>query len=55
MLSYILISIISYILGILTIILFSIIKISSKYTKEEKQDYGQIAYEELERRENEGK
>lgn len=56
MLKIILISIISYLLGIFSVIVFSIMKVSSKCSRAEetiKEDYGQIAYDELERIENE--
>lgn len=56
MLSYILIAIFSYLLGVLSIVLFSVLKISSKCSKEEdKIDYGQIAYDEIEKREKSDK
>ena len=58
MLKFILISIISYLLGVFSVILFSIMRISSKCsrTEENKKDwlnYGQDVYNELERLENE--
>ena len=52
----ILISIFSYLLGVFSVIIFSIMRISSKCSIAEeraKEDYGQIAYDELERLENE--
>ncbi len=53
MLSYIIIGILSYILGIISVIIFSVIKISSRCSRiEEKEDFGQVAYNELEKREN---
>ena len=54
MFKFILISIISYFLGVFSIILLSIFKISSECSRDEenlKKDYGQIAYDELEKRE----
>lgn len=56
MLKFILISIFSYLLGVFSVIIFSIMRISSKCSRAEersKEDYGQIAYDELERLENE--
>ena len=54
MLNYIIVAILSYLLGIFSIVLFSIMKISSECSrKEEKEDFGKIVYEELERREKE--
>lgn len=61
MINYLLVAIFSYLLGILSVIIFSIIKTSSKCNRnEEKQnrkfiDYGNIAYKELEKRENKEK
>ena len=52
MFKLILISIISYFLGAFSIILLSIFKISSECSRDEKnlkKDYGQIAYDEIER------
>lgn len=56
MIKYILIALISYILGAFTLIIFSMMKVSSKCSRQEEKkkefiDYGKIAYEELERRE----
>lgn len=55
MIKYILIALISYILGASTLIIYSVLKVSSECSRnEEKQkfiDYGKVAYEELERRE----
>ena len=54
MFKLILISIISYFLGVFSIILLSIFKISSECSRDEenlKEDYGQIAYDEIEKRE----
>ena len=54
MFKLIFISIISYFLGAFSIILLSIFKISSECSRDEenlKKDYGQIAYDELEKRE----
>ncbi len=58
MLKFILISIISYLLGVFSVILFSIMRISSKCSRNEENkkdwlNYGQDAYNELERLENE--
>lgn len=56
MLKFILISIFSYLLGVFSVIIFSIMRISSKCSRAEeraKEDYGKIAYDELERLENE--
>ncbi len=58
MIKLILVSIISFILGVFSIILFSIFKISSKCSRQEKnlkEDYGQTVYNELERLEKEKK
>ena len=50
MLSYVIIAILSYLLGVISVIIFSAIKISSKCSrKEEKEDFGQIAYDEIEK------
>ena len=56
MIKYILIALISYILGAFTLIIFSMMKVSSECSRQEEKkkefiDYGKIAYEELERRE----
>lgn len=54
MLNYIIIAIFSYILGILSIMVYCIMKISSDCSRqEEKRDFGQIAYDEIEKREKE--
>ena len=58
MLKFILISIISYLLGVFSVILFSIMGISSKCSRNEENkkdwlNYGKDAYNELERLENE--
>lgn len=61
MINYLLVAIFSYLLGILSVIIFSIIKTSSRCSRnQEKQnrkfiDYGNIAYKELEKRENKEK
>lgn len=60
MIKYLLVAIFSYLFGVLSVIVFSVIKVSSKCSEKEKQDnnfidYGNIVYEEIERRENEGK
>lgn len=53
MLSYMIIGILSYILGIISVIIFSTIKVSSIYNRiGKKEDFGQIAYNEIEKREN---
>lgn len=57
MLKFILILIVSYLLGIFSVCVFSIIKTSSKCSREEenKKDwfrFGQDAYDEIERMEN---
>lgn len=57
MLKFILISIISYLLGAFSVFLFSIMKISSKCSREEENKsywfkYGQDVYDEIEKREN---
>lgn len=49
MLDYILISIISYLLGVFSLILVSVLKVSSKCSR--KEDFGQTAYDEIEKRE----
>lgn len=56
MIKYIVISIAFYMLGIFTPLLYSTIKISSKCSREEekrnkKLDYGQIAYNEIKKKE----
>lgn len=52
MLSYIIIAILSYILGIISVVIFDLIKINSRCNRiEEKEDFGQIAYNEIEKRE----
>ncbi len=54
MLNYIIVAILSYLLGVFSVVLFSVMKISSECSrKEEKEDFGQIAYEEPEKREKE--
>lgn len=56
MIKLILVSIISFIFGVFSIILFSIFKMNSKCNRQEKnlkKDYGQIVYNELERLEKE--
>lgn len=55
MLKFILISIFSYLLGVFSVIIFSIMKVSSKTSRveENKMDwfkYGQDAYDEIEKR-----
>lgn len=60
MLKFILISIISYLLGIVSVIIFSIMKVSSKCSREEENKnywfkYGQDVYEEIEKKENDKK
>ena len=47
--NYIIIAILSYLLGVISVIIFCTVKISSKCSKEEKEDFGQIAYDEIER------
>lgn len=59
MFNYIIVAIFSYLLGISSIMLFSIMKVSSECSRKEesnvkKEDFGQIAYEELEKREKNG-
>lgn len=53
MFNYFIVAIISYILGIITIIVFSAIKISSRNSRREegKIDYGQEVYNIIERNE----
>lgn len=56
MLKNFLISMFSYFFGVFSVIVFSILKVSSKCSREEekiKEDYGKIAYDEIERLENE--
>lgn len=58
MFNYIIVAILSYLLGIFSIIIFSIMKVSSECSRKEetnikKEDYGQVAYEEIEKREKE--
>ena len=57
MFNYIIVAIFSYLLGVFSIMLFSIMKVSSECSRKEenkikKEDFGQIAYEEIEKREN---
>lgn len=59
MFNYIIVAIFSYLLGISSIMLFSIMKVSSECSRKEesnvkKEDFGQIAYEEIEKREKNG-
>ena len=53
MFKYILVSVISYFLGVISVSLFLIIKNKCKYNKEVniKEDYGEIAFKEIESRE----
>ena len=56
MFNYIIVAILSYLLGVFSIMLFSIMKVSSECSRKEeinikKEDFGQVAYEELEKRE----
>ena len=58
MFNYIIVAILSYLLGAFSIIIFSIVKTSSECSRKEesnieKEDFGQVAYEELEKREKE--
>ena len=58
MVKLILILMISFILGVFSIILFSIFKMSSKCNRQEKnlkEDYGQTVYNEIEKLEKEKK
>lgn len=59
MLKFILISIISYLLGVLSVFILSIMKISSKCTRKEENKnyfkYGQDVYDEIKKRENDKK
>ncbi len=60
MLKFVLISIISYLLGLFSVILFSIMKISSKCSRNEENKkywfkYGQDVYDEIEKRKNDQK
>lgn len=52
---YIFIALISYMLGTYTLIIYSVLKVSSECSRNEEKkqfiDYGKVAYEELERRE----
>lgn len=57
MLKLIFISIVSYLLGIFSIIIYSIMKISTKCSRKEENKnywfkYGQDAYDEIEKKEN---
>lgn len=56
MFNYIIVAILSYLLGVFSIIIFSIMKTSSECSRKEetnikKEDFGQVAYEELQKRE----
>lgn len=43
---------VGFVFGIFSVIIFSVLKISSKCSREEeKEDFGQIAYNEIEKRE----
>lgn len=54
MLNYLIITILSFLLAALLIMFFAIIKVCTVCDrKEEKDDFGQIAYDELEKREKE--
>lgn len=59
MFNYIIVAVLSYLLGIFSIIIFSVMKVSSECSRKEeknikKEDFGQVAYEELEKREKYG-
>ena len=58
MIKYILIALISYILGVVTLIIYSMLKVSSECSRREEKRkkfvvYGKVAYEELKKREEE--
>lgn len=58
MIKHILIALISYILGVVTLIIYSMLKVSSECSRREEKrkkivDYGKVAYEELKKREEE--
>lgn len=56
MLDYFLISIVSYLLGVFSVMFVRALKVGSKCKrKEEKEDFGQTVYNEIEKREKEGK
>ena len=58
MIKHILIALISYILGVVTLIIYSMLKVSSECSRREEKrkkfvDYGKVAYGELKKREEE--
>ena len=58
MIKYILIALISYIFGVVTLIIYSMLKVSSECSRRAEKrkkfvDYGKVAYEELKKREEE--